>query len=92
MVSSKDLQEQDNLKFSNLTTGIGTRRFAAPEQLLETKKKGIGYGPKVDMYSLGVVLLDMFRKHNDCDYKELNAIHDAMIKGQVEPNIAKKMP
>jgi hypothetical protein len=44
------------------------------------------------MYSLGVVLLDMFRNHTECDYRELNLIHDAMIRGQVEPNLAKKMP
>jgi len=43
------------------------------------------------MYSLGVVLLDMFRNHN-CSFHEVNLIHEALQKGQVETSIAKKMP
>jgi hypothetical protein len=43
------------------------------------------------MYSLGVVLLDMFRNH-DVSFHEINVIHEAMLKGIVEPSIAKKMP
>jgi serine/threonine protein kinase len=78
-------------KFSNLTTGVGTRRFAAPEQLTRQKKGSVEYGPSVDMYSLGVTLLDMFRNHN-ISFRELDQIHDAMLKGIVEPSIAKKMP
>lgn len=43
------------------------------------------------MYSLGVVLLDMFRNH-DCSFHELNLIHEAMLRGQVETQIAKRLP
>jgi len=43
------------------------------------------------MYSIGVVLLDMFRNH-DCSFHELNEIHEAMLQGHVEPKLAKKMP
>jgi serine/threonine protein kinase len=57
---------------------VGTTRFAAPEQL-ESKKQG-GYGPKVDMYSLGVVLFDMFRDHNIFG-RELEHIHELLKKG-----------
>lgn len=45
----------------------------------------------VDMYSLGVVLIDMFRNH-DVSNHELNLIYEAQLKGQVEQSIAKKMP
>lgn len=43
------------------------------------------------MYSVGVVLLDMFRNH-DISFKELNDIYDAQMLGKVETSIAKKMP
>ena len=48
-----------------MTTGVGTLRFAAPEQVTGNKKKHCsGYGFKADIYSLGVVLFDMFRDHD----------------------------
>jgi len=73
-----------------LTTGVGTKRYAAPEQLA-CKKKGTGYGPSVDMYSVGVVLLDMFRNH-DISFRELNDIYDEQMLGKVHVSVAKKMP
>jgi serine/threonine protein kinase len=42
------------------------------------------------MYSLGVVLLDMFRKH-DIFTSELAVIHEALKRGKVEESIAKKI-
>lgn len=39
---------------------------------------------------MGVVLLDMFRNH-DIFHQELNKIHEALKKGLVEENLAKKM-
>lgn len=65
-------------------------RFAAPEQL-KAKKKRAPYDFKVDVYSLGVVLLDLFRSH-DISFSELSDIHSAMLKGVIEENLAKKMP
>jgi len=80
------------MTFDSLTTGLGTVRYAAPEQLQSGKKKGApSYGYQVDVYSLGVVLLDMFRNH-DISGRELQEIHEAMLAGIVEPNLAKKMP
>lgn len=70
-----------------MTTGVGTTFYAAPEQL-SAKKNCYNYA--VDMYSLGVVLLDMFRKH-DIFTQELAVIHEALKKGKVEESIAKKM-
>ena len=65
-------------------------RFAAPEQL-DSQKKG-GYGPKVDMYSLGVVLFDMFRDHKNVFGRELERMHEQLQNGQIDQSIAKKMP
>ena len=46
-----------------MTTGVGTLRFAAPEQFAKGSKKR-AYNFQADIYSLGVVLLDMFRDHD----------------------------
>ena len=43
------------------------------------------------MYSLGVVLLDMFRNH-DIGFQEMQTIHESTVKGEIEPNVAKRMP
>lgn len=75
-----------------LTTGVGTLRFAAPEQLsMVMGGKKSQYSFQADIYSLGVVLLDMFRNH-DISSMELNNIHEAMINGKVKEDVAKKMP
>ena len=43
-----------------MTNELGTRFYAAPEQWERSRQ---GYGPKVDMYSLGVILMDMVRNY-----------------------------
>ena len=43
------------------------------------------------MYSVGVVLMDMFRDHGVFQ-SEIIKIYDAQVLGQVEASIAKKMP
>ena len=58
------LGKLDSCPRGGLTTGVGTLRFAAPEQIKAGKKRAGAYGYKVDVYSLGVVLLDMFRNHD----------------------------
>ena len=75
-------------------------RFAAPEQmkghqgnnkLISKRAAGPAYGFKADIYSLGVVLLDLFRNH-DIFLSELNEIHEAVLREEVHPNLAKQMP
>ena len=69
-----------NLKcamFGKHTTSVGTLRFAAPEQYATGSKKR-AYCFKADIYSLGVVLLDMFRDH-DISWQELSDIHECVV-------------
>ena len=56
---------------------MGTLRFAAPEQYTIGREKR-SYCFKADIYSLGVVLLDMFREH-DISFKELSDIHQHIV-------------
>ena len=76
-----------------MTTGVGTLRFAAPEQVSGNKKKHCsGYGFKADIYSLGVVLFDMFRDHSIFP-RELQELHECLKEqNKVLPELAKKMP
>lgn len=71
-----------------MTTGVGTLRFAAPEQLSGRKNC---YGLEADIYSLGVVLLDIFRDIN-AYHQVLSSIHTKMLTGKVLPELAVKMP
>ena len=49
------------------------------------------YGFKADIYSLGIVLLDMFRDH-DISIKELNDIHESVKEEVVHPALINTMP
>ena len=62
---------------NKMTTGVGTLRFAAPEQYMTGSKKR-SYCFKADIYSLGIVLLDMFRSHA-ISLKELSDIHENVV-------------
>ena len=56
--SSTILVPEDlTLKVDPLTTGIGTASYAAPEQILTNS-----YGSKADIFSLGLVLLELLSK------------------------------
>ena len=71
----------------SLTTGVGTIRFSAPEQL-----EGRGrYGLKVDNYACGIVLLEMFRNH-DCPGRLIQDILNSVKQGKVEESTREKMP
>lgn len=77
--------------FGKLTTGVGTLRFAAPEQYATGSQKRV-YCFKADIYSLGVVLLDMFREY-DISLRELSDIHEYVVNQEkVHPSLLDKMP
>lgn len=45
---------------SNLTGGVGTVFYCAPEQLNKMKHSDSSYDSKADIFSLGVLLFEMF--------------------------------
>jgi len=67
-----------------LTTGLGTHMYAAPEQIKGNKC----YGFKADIYSLGLVLMDLFRNH-DISFMELQEIYDATRNERITPSLEK---
>lgn len=85
--ADQSLESSALMKQQGLTTGQGTPFYAAPEQIAAKKTR---YDFSADIYSLGVVLLDMFRKH-DIFHHEMVKIHEAAKRGEVEESIAKKM-
>nr|KAG5712247.1 hypothetical protein BaRGS_014597 [Batillaria attramentaria] len=58
VISPSPVSEEDKFMFDtdDHTLGVGTRTYAAPEQM-----KGTVYDRKCDMYSLGVILFEMCR-------------------------------
>ena len=61
--------------------------YAAPEQIKGNKC----YGFKADIYSLGLVLLDLFRDH-DISNMELQEIYDVVRNEQISQGLVKSMP
>ena len=67
------LRESFGHHSGDVTNALGTYRFAAPEQLANKGR----YGLKVDNFSCGTVLLEMFRDIN-CTDMMMNAIYRAV--------------
>lgn len=61
---------------SDHTTGVGTSTYAAPEQL-----KGSVYSTKCDIYSLGVILFELFHQYSTEmeRYKSLESLRNGII-------------
>lgn len=65
---------------SDHTSGVGTSTYAAPEQL-----QGSGYNTKCDIYSLGVILFELFQSYGTEmeRYKSLGDLRKGIIPYQV---------
>jgi len=65
------INENDEFRFDNLTVGLGTRMYAAPEQIAscydckDADKAHDSYSDKVDIYSLGIIFFELL--HEPCD-------------------------
>ncbi|XP_069066258.1 eukaryotic translation initiation factor 2-alpha kinase 1 isoform X2 [Pleurodeles waltl] len=66
----------DNIKGSTRTSGVGTSLYAAPEQL-----QGSRYDFKSDMYSVGMILLELFQPFGT--EMERNEVLTALRNGHV---------
>ena len=61
------------------TAGVGTASYAAPEQI--TRKN---YGPAVDVFSLGLILLELFSNFTS-EHERAVAFHDCRYHGELAP-------
>ena len=61
------------------TAGVGTASYAAPEQI--THKN---YGPAVDIFSLGLILLELFSNFTS-EHERAVAFHDCRHHGELAP-------
>mmetsp|Transcript_21770 Transcript_21770/g.37081 ORF Transcript_21770/g.37081 Transcript_21770/m.37081 type:complete len:883 (-) Transcript_21770:25-2673(-) len=68
------------------TAGVGTASYAAPEQI--TRKN---YGPAVDIFSLGLILLELFSNFTS-EHERAVAFHDCRYHGELAPWMARTYP
>lgn len=68
------------------TKGVGTASYAAPEQL--SRKH---YGPKADIFSLGLILLELFSNFTS-DHERAKAFHDCRYRGELPPWMKRTYP
>ena len=68
---------------SDHTTGVGTSTYAAPEQL-----KGSGYNTKCDIFSLGVILFELFQSYGTEmeRYRSLSDLRKGIIPDEIFQN------
>jgi serine/threonine protein kinase len=68
------------------TAGVGTASYAAPEQI--TRKN---YGPAVDIFSLGLILLELFSNFTS-EHERAVAFHDCRYHGELAPWMTRIYP
>lgn len=81
---SKDITEQikeNEIKFS---IGVGTNMYSSPEQLTNNI-----YNKKTDMYSLGLILLELFINYNT-EFEKIKIFEKARLNPPIIPQHIKK--
>lgn len=68
------------------TAGVGTASYAATEQI--TRKN---YGPAVDIFSLGLILLELFSNFTS-EHERAVAFHDCRYHGELAPWMTRTYP
>jgi len=68
------------------TKGVGTASYAAPEQISQKH-----YGPKADIFSLGLILLELFSNFTS-DHERAKAFHDCRYRGELAPWMKRTYP
>ena len=87
-VRFKDNKAQEECtvyKKRSLTTGLGTAHYIAPEVEMST-----AYNEKVDLYSLGIILFEMYCKMGS--HMERNVILDMLRKEITMKDAVRKIP
>ncbi|KAG1056619.1 hypothetical protein G6F46_007297 [Rhizopus delemar] len=82
--SSKRLSPKE--KKRNRTMGVGTRTYAAPEQLA-----GTTYDEKADIYSLGIILFELFYPFSTA-MERSNVLNDLKMKGEMPEGFEERYP
>ena len=70
-----------HLSTRSITQGVGTVFYVAPEQLNKSKNGDSSYDSKADIFSLGVLLFEMFnlRPFATCEYFNLFALPNCTL-------------
>ncbi|KAG2211588.1 hypothetical protein INT47_008684, partial [Mucor saturninus] len=70
------------------TSGVGTRTYAAPEQIAIPT---LAYDEKADIYSLGIILFELYRPFSTA-MERADAIDKLKRKGQFPAHFVEKYP
>ncbi|GIL45943.1 hypothetical protein Vafri_3048 [Volvox africanus] len=71
-----DMPRWNSSSTSAHTSGVGTASYSAPEQLRDQSSGVSFYGPAVDIYPLGLILMELFCLHGTA-MERANAMRDA---------------
>ncbi|KAL7471057.1 hypothetical protein ACHAXS_011340 [Conticribra weissflogii] len=70
----------------SITTGVGTTLYVAPEQETKRSKRGeVSYDSKADIFSLGVVLFEMFMPPFSTDMERADVL--SKLRGDVRKTV-----
>jgi translation initiation factor 2-alpha kinase 4 len=79
------------LSTKSITGGVGTVFYVAPEQFNKTKHSDSSYGSKADIFSLGVLLFEMFNLRPFATYME-RAMTLTTLRGDSKTLVDNQVP
>mmetsp|Transcript_39804 Transcript_39804/g.60113 ORF Transcript_39804/g.60113 Transcript_39804/m.60113 type:complete len:592 (+) Transcript_39804:1017-2792(+) len=86
ITKKEEEDDDDTWKYELHTGGVGTVSYAAPEQISSEK-----YGPEADIYSLGLILLELFSTF-DSAHERASVFRDCRTNGTLPPRIVRLYP
>ncbi|GLI63874.1 hypothetical protein VaNZ11_006991 [Volvox africanus] len=88
--SGPDMSRWNSSSTSAHTSGVGTASYSAPEQLRDQSSGVSFYGPAVDIYPLGLILMELFCLHGTA-MERANAMRDAR-QGRLPASFLRSYP